>query len=281
MKQPKPLKASWRWLQRQASDLRGALDMDRWSNDVVRRTDFRDCPRPVLLLYGFFSTRRAFQLLETRLRRDGYCVWSVNLGGMFDRFNTRSIDESAEKVREKVDRLYARYDLGPLSIVGHSKGGIIGHYYVKRLGGDRRVRTLVTLAAPHHGAPIAYLGCAALGTVAPSCWQLTPMSPFLRRLNIGAFPRHVRLTSIYSKDDGVVPYPSPVLELRGFDNLNNIEVPGVTHRHFLTHRGVYEALRKELAAGYGELAPPEPAVRPLSLVAAAAARAAQRTPSAG
>ena len=54
---------------------------------MVRRTDFTDCPRPVLLLYGFMSTRRTFEVLEHRLRRDHYCVWSINLGGLFDAFN--------------------------------------------------------------------------------------------------------------------------------------------------------------------------------------------------
>ena len=36
----------------------------------------------------------------------------------------------ANRDRVEVERLYARYELGPLSIVGHSKGGLIGRYYV-------------------------------------------------------------------------------------------------------------------------------------------------------
>ena len=115
-----------------------------------------------------------------RLRRDGYCVWSINLGGLFDAFNTHGIDESAERVRDKVERLYGRYNLGPLSIIGHSKGGLIGRYYVKRLGGDRRVKNLITLGTPHNGTPTAYLGCVTMGAFARSVWQMTPMSPFMR-----------------------------------------------------------------------------------------------------
>src|SRR5512137_2962121 len=39
---------------------------------VERRTELDGHPRPVLLLHGFFSTRRTLDVLEARLRRDGY-----------------------------------------------------------------------------------------------------------------------------------------------------------------------------------------------------------------
>jgi triacylglycerol esterase/lipase EstA (alpha/beta hydrolase family) len=253
-----------RRLKRRVKHLSGYLQLDQQANEVVRRTDFAHCPRPVLLLTGFFSTRRMLEILEHRLRRDGYGVWSIRMGGLTDRFDTRSIEQSAERVREKVERLYARYDMGPLTIIGHSKGGLIGRYYVKRLGGDQRVRQLVTLGTPHHGTPLAYLGCAVLGWSSKSMWQLTPMSPFIRELKVGAFPRGVRLTSIYSKADGLAPFPTAMLETEGADNLHNIEVPGVRHGELLSHRAVYDVIRRELALGYGDEAPRmEPRAIPL------------------
>ncbi len=234
---------------RALQDLRGYLDFDRHGNDLVRRTDFTHCPRPVLLIYGFLGTRRSFEVIERRLRRDGYCVFSVNLGGLFDAFNTRGIDESAEKVRDKVERLYARYSLGPLSIIGHSKGGLIGRYYVKRLGGDRRVQTLVTLASPHNGSPTAYLGLPLMGALAPSIWQMTPMSPFIRRLKMGPFPEHVRFVSVYSKADRFCPFPAAMLETGSHENLANFELPEVGHHEFLTKKRVYDLIARELAHG--------------------------------
>jgi triacylglycerol lipase len=240
-----------RKLERQARLLAGYVDFDRRGNDIVQRTDFTHCPRPVLLLYGLWSTRRVFEVLEHRLRRDGYGVFSINLGGLFDAFNTRGIDECAEKVRTKVERLYARYDLGPMSIIGHSKGGLIGRYYVKRLGGEKRVKSLITLAAPHNGTPMAYAGVALTGLVAKSVWQMTPMSQFIRRLKIGKFPPGVRFTSVYSKADRVSPFPCCLLETHTGDNLFNIEVPGVGHHDFLHRRSVYEVIRRELATAYG------------------------------
>jgi triacylglycerol lipase len=247
--------AQYRKLKRQLDYFRGYVSFDRSGNEVVRRTDFTQCPRPVLLLYGFLGTRRTFEILEHRLRRDGYCVWSINLGGLFSLYNTRGIDECAETVREKVERLYARFELGPLSIIGHSKGGLIGRYYIKRLGGDRRVRNLITLGTPHNGTPKAYLGCATVGMVAKSVWQMTPMSPFIRRLKMGAFPRHVRFVSIYSKSDRASPFPCCILEDQGAPNLVNLEVANVSHREFVYKRSVYALIQRELALGYGQALP--------------------------
>ncbi|MCI0572170.1 MAG: alpha/beta fold hydrolase [Myxococcaceae bacterium] len=240
----------WRRLQREASNLAGYVQLNRHGRQVERRTDFTRCTRPVLLLYGLLSTRRVLEVLEHRLRRDGYCVWSIHLGGMFDALNTRGIDESAALVAQKVERMYARYQMGPLAIIGHSLGGLIGRYYVKRLGGDQRVCTLITLGTPHAGTPVAYLGCATVGAVSPSVWQITPRARFLRALDAGAFPRHVRLVSIYSRADGLSPYPSCLLGEPAADNLAHVEVTGVGHRDFLTRRAVYAHVRKELSLAF-------------------------------
>lgn len=249
----------FRQLKRTLRYLRGYFAFDRATNRIVRRTDFTNCPRPVLMLYGFMSTRQSFEILEHRLRRDHFCLWSMNLGGWKQAFNTNAIDGLAEKVRDKVERLYLRYpEMGPLSIIGHSKGGLIASYYVKRLGGDRRVANIVTLGTPHNGSPTAYLGIAAYGLISRSIWQLTPMSPFIRHLKVGAFPRNVKVTSVYSKADRVNPFPTCILEECEGENLHNIEVAEVVHREFLTSRAVYQVVRRELFTGYGLAVPQEP-----------------------
>ncbi len=144
---------------RRVDEIAAALELPGTLDRVEKRTDFSNCPRPVLLLHGFFASRRTFDILERRLRRDGYGVFSLHLGGFGGAFNTRGIDEVADLVRAKIERIYARNPgMGPLTIVGHSKGGLVAAYYVKRLGGWRRTRAVVTLGAPHHGTPLAYLG---------------------------------------------------------------------------------------------------------------------------
>ncbi len=239
-----------RRLRRRIERLRGYLDLDLRGNRVVRRSDFASCHKPLLLLHGFLATRRTLEVLERRFRRDGYCVFSLNLGGIARTFNTRGIDELADLVRAKVERLYQRHPgLGPLTVVGHSKGGLIGAYYVKRLGGHRRVRTLVTLGTPHHGTPVAYAGLP-LGFLARSLWQITPVSPFLKRLHQGEWPAGVRLVSLYSRRDLLTPYPAALLGPGGPRQVRNREV-FCTHREFLYKRRVYQAILEEIREGEG------------------------------
>jgi triacylglycerol lipase len=211
-------------------------------------------PRPVLLLHGFFSTRRTLDILEARLRRDGYGVFTLNLGGLRKAYNTRGIDDLADFVRAKVDRIYARHPgMGPLTVVGHSKGGLVAAYYVKKMGGWRRVRAVVTLGAPFHGTARAWLGLP-IAPLAPSLLQLLPGSGFLRRLHEGRWPDTVRLVSIWSRRDRLAIWPSPVLDPQGDPEIRNVEVDCL-HFEFLTRQGIYAVLRREIRAAE---APAEP-----------------------
>jgi triacylglycerol esterase/lipase EstA (alpha/beta hydrolase family) len=234
-------------VRRQLRYLAGYLDVVK-SAPVPRLTDFGRCQKPVLLLHGFFATRRTLEVLERRLRRDGYCVFSLNLGGLARTLNTRGIDDSAEYVRAKVERIYERNpELGPLTIIGHSKGGLIAAWYVKKLGGWRRTRTVITLGTPHHGTRAAY-AALPMGLLARSLWQMAPTSSFLRELQRGSWPPGVRLVSLYSREDKVSRYPSPLLETFGVPYLRNVEVQARGHREFLYKRRVYDVLLAELRA---------------------------------
>jgi len=230
-----------REVRRTVAEVTDAALLDR----VERRTDLDGKARPVLLLHGFFTTRRTLDVLEARLRRDGYGVLSLRLGGLRRVYNTRGIDDLADYVRAKVERIYARHPtLGPLTIIGHSKGGLVGTYYVKKLGGWRRTRAVVMLGAPYHGTPVAWLGMPA-ALLAPSLPQLLPGSRFLRQLHEGRWPPQVRLTSIWSRHDQVSIWPSPVLDTRDQPAWRNVEVD-CTHYEFLTRQRAYTAIRREL-----------------------------------
>jgi triacylglycerol lipase len=214
-------------------------------NRVERHTDLDGHPRPVLLLHGFFSTRRTLDVLEARLRRDGYGVFSLNLGGLRRAYNTRGIDDLADYVRAKVERIYARHPtMGPLTIIGHSKGGLVATYYVKKLGGWRRARAVIMLGTPFQGTPVAWFGLP-VALLAPSLPQLLPGSSFLRRLHSGRWPPQVRLTSIWSRSDRLAIWPSAVLDARDQPQWRNIEV-NCLHFEFLTRQRVFASLRREL-----------------------------------
>ena len=216
-------------------------------NRVEKQTEFRNHPRPVLLIHGWFSYRRTFDVLERRLRRDGYGVFSLDLGGARGSFLGRGIDDLADLVRAKVERIYARYPgLGPLTVVGHSKGGLVAAYYVKKLGGWRRTRAVVTLGTAHRGTPRAWLGLP-LAPLVRSLVQMIPGSPFLARLHDGPWPSQTRLVSIWSREDAVSPYPSCIIDTHGLPHLANVEVQG-GHRAFVVRKRVYEAILRELRA---------------------------------
>jgi triacylglycerol lipase len=236
---------------RRVERLASALEMPGAENRVEKRTDFRNCPRPVLLVHGWFSSRRTFDVLERRLRRDGYGVFSLDLGGARSSFLGRGIDDLADLVRTKIERIYARYPgLGPLTIVGHSKGGLIAAYYVKKLGGWRRTRAIVTLGTPYRGTPRAWLG-VPFALVARSLVQMIPGSPFLARLLDGPWPAQVRLVSIWSRQDEASPFPACVIDTHGLPQLANVEVEG-DHRDLIVRKRTYEVILRELRAAEAE-----------------------------
>jgi hypothetical protein len=61
--------------------------------------------RPILLVHGFLATTRVIGWLAGRLSRLGYCPHGVDLGGLFGRFNARPVEELADVVADRVERL--------------------------------------------------------------------------------------------------------------------------------------------------------------------------------
>lgn len=266
------LSRSWRRWRAEARALIRALNERDSDGDDPLAAEVVRAERPVLLLPGFLTARRGLTVLERRLRRDGFSVFPFLVGGRAGALDTATIEQSALLVREKVEQLYQRFPLGPLTIVGHSKGGLIARYYVERLAGHERVCGLVTLGTPHHGAPVAWAAAMLGGFVAPSLWQLRPMSPFLRRLNDGEPLAHVHLASIYSKDDRIAPFPMTMLETHNLPNRTNVEVPGIAHREFLLRKRVYAAVRTELERAYARTRSDDEAIEPAPLRLAATTR---------
>ena len=68
------------------------------SNRIDAKRDFADFDDHVLLLHGFFQTRRIFDIMEDRLRADGFGCVSFDLGGLLGRYNARPTDDLAKLV---------------------------------------------------------------------------------------------------------------------------------------------------------------------------------------
>ena len=221
-------------------------------NDAVRRRDdMAEHQELVLLLHGFFQTRNIWEVMEDRLRFDGYGVMSFHLGALLWRFNTARVDDLARHVAEKVESLAERQGVRRFHIIGHSKGGLVARRYIQHYGGDKRVKSVTTLGTPHHGTPTAALGVALMGfgALSRSPGDLMPGSGLITRLARDSFPGHIPLASIYSREDVICPFWCSVLRPRpGEDHLTNHPVRGLGHSELCWDPAVYRIVRERLAA---------------------------------
>ena len=210
-------------------------------NRVQRRIAFdaiSEVRPPVLLIHGYLGTRGSMFILERRLIDDGLCVFSFNLGTL----NVRDIRRSAQIIQRKIESILAQTPVKKIDVIGHSMGGLIGLYYVKKLGGHQKVRRLVMLGTPVRGTWAALLGVLSVGAISESAWQLLPSSDFLAELGQGTLPSEVDFFTIAAQRDWLCPPESTLL-----DGADSFTVP-LGHSSLVMSEEVYRhigwALRK-------------------------------------
>jgi pimeloyl-ACP methyl ester carboxylesterase len=171
---------------------------------------------PVLLIHGYLATRGSLHLLARHLTDRGHIVISYPLGFPV---NLGDIRDSAGLIARKVESIVAQTGVTEIDVVGHSLGGLVGLYYLKRLGGRHRVRRLIMLGTPTQGTWSALLGLvtAPLGRAS---LQLLPGSPFLRELGEMPLPKGADVVSIGAVRDWMAPVSSTVL-----DGVRHIALP--------------------------------------------------------
>jgi len=214
------LEAPRRWLGKRSTigqDISGGADGLSYLRHLVRgnrirRTDAFDevTPEspPVLIIHGFLGTRGSMYMLERRLTQDNFVCVSFNLGTL----NVRDIRRSAFLIHRKIERILAQTPSQRIDIIGHSMGGLIGLYYVKKLGGHARVRKLIMMGTPVRGTWAALAGVVTLGLWSTSSWQLLPRSRFLDELAQGPMPPGVEVHTIAAARDWVVPLSTTRLQ---------------------------------------------------------------------
>ncbi|MBB5954956.1 putative alpha/beta hydrolase family esterase [Saccharothrix tamanrassetensis] len=152
---------------------------------------------PIVLVHGIGDNRSAFAVLSGALRRRGFgVVHAVNYSVLTAL--TGDVRRSAALLGEHVERICEQTGSERVHVVGHSLGGLIARYYVQRLQGDARVRTLVTLGTPHGGTLAAYLFPTSLTR------QLRPGSELLSELAEPCRPCRTRFVAVWSEMDQVV-----------------------------------------------------------------------------
>jgi triacylglycerol lipase len=154
--------------------------------------DFRR--NPVLLIHGIWDTGGIFQPMATYLRKLGWTVHTIDL---VPNDGALGLDHLAQQVATYIDQ-----QLPPeaaLDLVGFSMGGIVGRYYVQRLGGIQRVQRFITLSSPHNGTLTAY------GSRKPGSVQMRQASGFLQDLNRDlTMLDQINFTSIWTPLDAMI-----------------------------------------------------------------------------
>ncbi|MFJ4780371.1 esterase/lipase family protein [Streptomyces sp. NPDC088762] len=192
---------------------------------------------PVLLLHGFSDNRSVFVLLRRALGADGRRhVEAYNYSPF-----TRDLRVTARHLARRVEELCARTGQERVDLVGHSLGGLVGRYYVQRLGGDARVRTLVTLGTPHSGTLVAPFMDAH-----PLVRQMRPDSEVLAELAGPAPGCATRCVAFWSEFD-VVMAPVGTARIEHPDlRVENVQVTGIGHLALPAHPTVIAAVRRAL-----------------------------------
>jgi pimeloyl-ACP methyl ester carboxylesterase len=192
---------------------------------------------PVLLVHGLVDNRSIFAVMRRSLRRRGFtdvCSWNYSP-------LSSDIARCAADLGAHIERVCQQTGHERVHVVGHSLGGLIARYLVQRLGGDRRIDSLITLGTPHQGSLLAHV------VPTPLIRQLRPGSPVLQELAQPAPAVTTRVTAIYSDlDQMVLPTRSgrcdhPDLGAR------NLLVRGVGHMSLPIHRGVVDEVAGTLA----------------------------------
>ena len=194
---------------------------------------------PVVLLHGFIDNRSVFVLLRRSLVQSGrQQVESLNYSPL-----TCDIRSAAELLGRHIEEICERTGSDRVDVVGHSLGGLIARYYVQRLGGDSRVRTLVTLGTPHSGTSVVPLANAH-----PIVRQTRPGSELIEELKRPAPGCRTHFISFWSDLDHLM---SP-LETACIDHpdlmAQNVQVSGVGHLALPVHPAVATGIRQALDA---------------------------------
>ena len=200
---------------------------------------------PVLMVPGFLAGDPSFLLMRSWLRRSGYRTHAAGI-----RWNVDCADRSVRRLEARVAEV-ARRAGAPVHLVAHSRGGLFARALVRR--NPENLAQVITLGSPLGGefdcsVPVA----TAVAGVRVAQQLVRPdvrgKGCFTRDCSCGysadlASPLtdRVRLTSIYTPEDGIVRPSACVVP-----DATCIEVSG-THLGLVTNAEVFRHVGRLLA----------------------------------
>jgi triacylglycerol lipase len=235
------------WLGRPVAETRWMLEAARLLVDPVAygRGVPRGDDRPVVVVPGFLASDESLVLLRLWLRRIGY---RPHAAGFL--LNVDCADRAANRVDRLVEAIHATTGRR-VAIIGHSRGGHLARAVAARrpvlvshaisMGAD--LQGLFGISSPTRAAVgIVRRGVRLSGrSRSPDCIRLRCSCAFVRDYTAEFPVEHVRLTSIYSKGDGVVRWERAIVE-----EADCVEVTG-SHIGLMANRKAYRAIAAALA----------------------------------
>lgn len=217
----------------------------RVNNEIVRKNLYSADKIPIVLLYGFGSSRKTLRSMEAVLSKRGFEVMSFNLGGSLGVFFTRGIKDTAEFIDRKIQRQMRRYGFKKVHVVAHSKGGLVALWWLLRLGGSEYCDKIITLGTPFKGSWLTWLALLTpLSFFWKDVWQMRPGSSFLRELHQSRPAPGLKIYNLYSHRDKIAKGEDGVF-VHGSD-VTAIPMHHVTHFGFLGRRDVVDVICKLL-----------------------------------
>lgn len=173
---------------------------------------------PIVFVHGWTGEGNSFKEFEKKIKWDTQIAMSSDMTRAetyevnYSNANCSDlaeygIREHALLLQKEVDKAISNSRYKQVNIIAHSMGGLTARYYIKYLGGDKKVNKLIMLGTPNHGAAgrLAGLIAACDYYQDKSLRDLDFNSQFLGDLNDGDETYgDVMYYTIYSSLDGVV-----------------------------------------------------------------------------
>ncbi len=212
---------------------------------------------PVVLLHGTWENAYDnWAAFAPVLKKAGYCVFTPNygrtdlldiggLGTVLPGTNgVAKVSRSAQQLDPYIDKVLRKTGAQQVELIGHSQGGLLARYWMKRYNGHKRVHNLITYGATNNGTTLIGIGALGRGfnnvgldvlapvtllvgsagidqTVdSPTIKYVNNVAPYRDRKQKRVYP-DVQYTIVGSRYDEVTT-PYDLTFIRGYRNVRNI-----------------------------------------------------------
>ncbi len=183
----------------------------------------------VIYIQGFRETWNFAEFIGDELNSRGHRIHMIR---DFEK-NTRTIQQSAEILNEYI----ARNKISNPLLIGHSRGGLIGKYYLDYLVGKDNDIRLVSIATPYGGSLVAHLSFMNL-------YEMIPNSKVLKKI-LSNKNNHHKIVNIHAKIDNHI-WPNRNAVLPGG---TNVEINIIGHTRILRSKETLGVVINNLISG--------------------------------